>query len=55
MMTETEKIAERLSFDTELMQPINRENCIKYERDFVFLPEMSFVPSVEFADPGSPH
>jgi len=53
-MTETEKIAESLSFDTELMQPINREGCIKYERDFVFLPEVSFVPSVEFVGPGSP-
>jgi hypothetical protein len=55
MMTETEEIAEILSFDTELMQPINREDCIKYERDFVFLPELSFVPSVESAGPGSPH
>jgi len=53
-MTETEKIAESLSFDTELMQPINQEDSIKYERDFVFLPEVSFVPSVEFAGPGSP-
>jgi hypothetical protein len=55
MMTETEKIAETLSLDTELMQLISREDCIKYERDFVFPPEVSFVPSVEFAGPGSPH
>jgi len=54
MMTETEKIAQSLSFDIELMQPINRKDCIKYERDFVFLPELSFVPSVEFTGPGSP-
>jgi hypothetical protein len=52
-MTETEKIAESLSFDTELMQPISREDCIKYEMDFVFLAEVSFVPSVELAGPGS--
>jgi hypothetical protein len=54
-MTETEKIAERLSFDTELLQPINREDCTKYERDFVFLAEVSFVPSVDFSGPGSLH
>jgi hypothetical protein len=54
-MTEIEEIAESLSLDTELMQQINREDCIKYERDFVFQPEVSFVPSVEFAGPGSPH
>jgi hypothetical protein len=53
-MTETEKIAESLRFDAKLMQQINREDCIKYERDFVFLPEVSYVPSVEFAGPGSP-
>jgi hypothetical protein len=53
MMTETEKITESLSFDTELLQPINREDCIKYERDFVFQPEVSFVPSVEFVGPAS--
>jgi len=53
-MTETAKIAESLSFDTDLMKPFNRDDCIKYERDYVFLPEVSFVPSVEFAGPGSP-
>jgi hypothetical protein len=38
-MAETDKIAECLGLGTELMQPINREDFIKYETDFVFLRE----------------
>jgi hypothetical protein len=40
-MAETEKIAENLGFGTKLNQPINREDIIKGETHFVFLPEVS--------------